>query len=90
MPHIIPIKELKNTAAISKLVEESKEPIFVTKNGYGSMVMMSMEVYEKEFARQHAIDLINESIREFEKTGELTDGKMLLQEMKAKYGAKKL
>lgn len=86
MPHIIPIKELKNTATISKLVEESDEPIFVTKNGYGSMVMMSMDVYEKAFARQHAIDLINESIREFEQTGEATDGKMFIQEMKAKYG----
>lgn len=88
MPHIIPIKELKNTATISKLVEESDEPIFVTKNGYGSMVMMSMDVYEKAFARQHAIDLINESIREFEKSGELIDGKLFIQEMKAKYGGK--
>ena len=86
MPHIIPIKELKNTATISKLVEESNEPIFVTKNGYGSMVMMSMDVYEKAFARQHAIDLINKSIREFEHTGEATDGKMFIQEMKAKSG----
>jgi PHD/YefM family antitoxin component YafN of YafNO toxin-antitoxin module len=88
MPHIIPIKELKNTATISKLVEESDEPIFVTKNGYGSMVMMSMEVFEKAFSRQHAIDLINESIREFEKSGELADGKISIQEMKAKYGGK--
>ncbi len=67
---------------------DTVEPIFVTKNGYGSMVMMSMEVYEKAFARQHAIDLINESIREFEKSGELTDGKSFIQEMKAKYGEK--
>lgn len=88
MPHIIPIKELKNTATISKLVEESDEPIFVTKNGYGSMVMMSMEVFEKAFARQHAIDLINESIRDMEETGELHDGKLFIQEMKAKYGKK--
>jgi PHD/YefM family antitoxin component YafN of YafNO toxin-antitoxin module len=88
MPHIIPIKELKNTATISKLVEESDEPIFVTKNGYGSMVMMSMEVYEKTFARQHAIDLINESIREMEESGKLHDGPTFIKEMKAKYGGK--
>ena len=51
MPKIIPIRELKNTATISKFVEDSCEPVFVTKNGYGSMVIMSMEVYEREFAR---------------------------------------
>lgn len=88
MPHIIPIKELKNTANISKLVEESDEPIFVTKNGYGSMVMMSMEVFEKAFARQHAIDLINKSIHEMEESGKLHDGPTFIQEMKAKYGSK--
>lgn len=88
MPHIIPIKELKNTATISKLVEESDEPIFVTKNGYGSMVMMSMDVYEKAIVRHHVIDLINESIKDMEETGEMHDGKMYIQEMKAKYGGK--
>lgn len=88
MPQIVPIKELKNTATISKLVEESKEPIFITKNGYGTMVMMSMDVYEREFARNHAIELINESIREMEELGKLYDGPAFLQEMKAKYGGK--
>jgi PHD/YefM family antitoxin component YafN of YafNO toxin-antitoxin module len=86
MPRIIPIRELKNTASISKYVQESNEPVFVTKNGYGSMVMMSIEVYEREFARNHAIELINESIRAYEKTGEAVDGPMFIQEMKAKYG----
>jgi len=86
MPRIIPIRELKNTASISKYVNESNEPVFVTKNGYGSMVMMSMEVYEREFARNQTIELINESIREMKQSGELTDGPMFIQEMKAKYG----
>ena len=86
MPRIIPIRELKNTASISKYVNESNEPVFVTKNGYGSMVMMSMEVYEREFARNQTIELINESIREMKQSGKLTDGPMFIQEMKAKYG----
>ena len=84
MPRIIPIRELKNTASISKYVNESNEPVFVTKNGYGSMVMMSMEVYEREFARNQAIELINESIRDYKKTRKATDGPMFIQEMKAK------
>ena len=47
MPQIVPIRDLKNTANISALCHESDEPIFITKNGYGDMVIMSMETYEK-------------------------------------------
>ena len=47
MPRIVPIRDLKNTTAISKICHEEEEPIFVTKNGYGDMVLMSMETYEK-------------------------------------------
>jgi len=47
MPRIIPIRDLKNTTAISKMCQDSDDPIFVTKNGYGDMVIMSMESYQK-------------------------------------------
>ena len=46
MPQIIPIKELKNTSEISELCHNTKGPVFITKNGYGDMVIMSMEIYE--------------------------------------------
>ena len=46
MPPIIPIKDLKNTVALSKICHESQEPIYVTKNGYGDMVIMNMSVLE--------------------------------------------
>ena len=82
MPKIVPIRELKNTASISKFVQESKEPVFVTKNGYGSMVLMSMEVYEKEFAKSQQLELINESIREYKTSNELHDGPQSINEMK--------
>ena len=51
MPNIIPIKELKNTSEISDMCHKSKEPIFITKNGYGDMVIMSMETYETTMQR---------------------------------------
>ena len=44
---IIPIKELKNTSEISEMCRVSNEPIYITKNGYGDMVIMSIETYEK-------------------------------------------
>ena len=47
MPQIIPIRDLKNTSQISEICHSSNEPVFVTKNGYGDMVIMSIEVYEK-------------------------------------------
>ncbi len=47
MPQIIPIRELKNTSEISEKCHSLNEPVFVTKNGYGDMVIMSIETYEK-------------------------------------------
>jgi len=86
MPKIIPIRELKNTASISKYVEETNEPVFITKNGYGSMVIMSIEVYEKEIAKRQMIELINDSLKDIDRTGQKIDGTMFLNEMKTKYG----
>ena len=46
MPQIIPIRDLKNTSEVSERCHATSEPIFITKNGYGDMVLMSMETYE--------------------------------------------
>ena len=48
MAQIIPIRDLKDTNAISAKCHETDEPIFVTKNGYGDMVIMSMKAYEEK------------------------------------------
>ena len=47
MPQIRPITDLRNTTEISELCHAKNEPIFITKNGYGDLVIMSMETYEK-------------------------------------------
>ena len=47
MPQIIPIRDLKNTSEISAMCHSSNVPVFITKNGYGDMVVMSMETYEQ-------------------------------------------
>ncbi|HZK72131.1 MAG TPA: type II toxin-antitoxin system prevent-host-death family antitoxin [Clostridia bacterium] len=47
MPQIRPVSDLRNKFTdISKIVHETTEPIFLTKNGYGDMVVMSIEAYE--------------------------------------------
>jgi len=53
MPQIIPIRDLKNTSEISQMCHASNELIFVTKNGYGDMVIMSMKMYG--YQRTHTI-----------------------------------
>lgn len=50
MPRIIPIRDLKNTVEISQMCHETDEPIFVTKNGYSDMVIMSVQAYEERLA----------------------------------------
>ena len=47
MPFIRPIKELRNTSEISDLCHQTKEPVFITKNGREDMVIMSNETYER-------------------------------------------
>lgn len=48
MPTIRPVSDLRNHfAEITKEVQSSKEPVFLTKNGVGSIVVMSMEAYEE-------------------------------------------
>ncbi len=83
MPKIIPINELKNTASISKMINESDEPVFVTKNGYGSMVLMSVDVYEREIAKNQMVKMINDSLKDIDKDDLKADGPMFIHEMKA-------
>ena len=48
MPSIRPVSDLRNHfAEITKEVQETKEPVFLTKNGVGSIVVMSMDAYEE-------------------------------------------
>lgn len=48
MPLIKPISDLRNKAnEISDLAHKSDEPIFITRNGEGDMVVMSMAQYSK-------------------------------------------
>lgn len=55
MPIILPIKELRNTTEISNIAHKEQEPIFITKNGYSDLVVMSSESCDK-FARINRID----------------------------------
>jgi prevent-host-death family protein len=51
MPNIKPISELRNNAnEISEYCHNFQEPVFITKNGTGDLVVLSIEEYEKQQA----------------------------------------
>ncbi len=85
MPQIIPIRDLKNTSDISQLCHNSDEPVFITKNGYGDMVIMSMEVYEKTLFLHNLTQKLNESEDQISK-GKVADAKESLKMLRGKYG----
>lgn len=84
MAKIIPIKDLKNTSEISELCHQTEGPIYITKNGYGDMVIMSMESYE---AMQHRLKMYHD-LFESEKqidAGNTKDARNSLEALKEKY-----
>jgi len=65
IPTIRPISELKNTTSISNLCHEVKTPVFITKNGYSDLVIMSIDTYERNMVLAdiyHKLDEAEEQI----------------------------
>ena len=56
---IIPIRDLKNTVEIERRCMEEKGPVFVTKNGYGKLVVMDIEYYEQTMRKIYEAKQIN-------------------------------
>ena len=81
---ILPIKDLRNTNKISDLCNETNEPIFITKNGYGDMVVMSIKTYEEKLERIEMYEAILEGLANAEE-GKVKDGISALKELKNKY-----
>lgn len=80
---IVPMRDLKDTVQIEKKCQNG--PVFVTKNGYGKLVVMNMEYYESKIAKIAEADFINEGIVDFANE-KIDDGKEVIKELKDKYG----
>ena len=81
---IVPMRDLKDTVKIETLCSETKGPVFVTKNGYGKLVVMDIECFEKLIRQAYEAKLVNEALDSYEKN-ETTDGNKVLEELKLKY-----
>ena len=84
MPRIITIRDLKDTAAISQMCSESPEPIYITKNGYGDMVIMSMKVYEEKMFMADVYFKLAEAEAEV-REGKVSDAREGLRTLREKY-----
>ena len=85
MPQIIPIKDLKNTSEISDMCHKANEPIYVKKNCYCDMVIMSMEIYESTMRQLTMYKDIEISEKQIE-AGQVKDARAALRETRTKYG----
>ncbi len=84
MPRIIPINQLKKSAEISSMVHEEAGPLFVTKNGYGDMVILSMQEYESMVSRLEMYQQLADAETEVKK-GKVKDAEAVLAAMESKY-----
>lgn len=85
MPRIIPICDLKNTTKISRMCNESAEPVYITKNGYGDMVIMGMKTYEEKLYMLDVYSRLAQAEEEIHE-GKAIDARKALKDLKAKYG----
>ena len=85
MPLIMPIRDLRKTNEISEVAHKEQQPIFITKNGYSDLVVMSSELYDK-IVRENRIDqAIFESEQEVADGAETVDAEQVFAKLESKY-----
>ncbi|HBE15352.1 MAG TPA: antitoxin PHD [Ruminococcaceae bacterium] len=82
---IVPMRDLKDTVKIEALCSEENGPVFVTKNGYGRLVVMDIEYFERTMNKLYEAATLAKGIEDSEK-GNTRSGDEVMQEMRLKYG----
>ena len=85
MPQIRPITYLRNTTDISEVCHRSQEPVFITKNGYGDLVVMSIESYERQLAKVALYDKLTEAEKQLADGAELIEADEVFAKLRKKY-----
>lgn len=67
------------------MCHSTDQPIFVTKNGYGDLVVMSMKTYEEKLAKLELYEQLSISESQFEK-GDILEARKALSDLRNKYG----
>lgn len=82
---IIPMRDLKNTVEVERRCAEENGPVYVTKNGYGRLVVMDIEYYERTMRKMYEAQALIAGMEDVE-AGRTKDGVSALQNMREKYG----
>lgn len=85
MPQIRPITDLRNTNEISEICHAKNEPVFITKNGYGDLVIMSIETYEQMLEVNELDVAIAEAESEYMNDNSLLDAREALDSLRRKH-----
>ena len=87
MNMIRPVSDLRNNfAEISKVVHETAKPVFLTKNGFGDMVVMSMEAFENLQFESEVYFQLQAAEKEAEMTDTRYSSKEVLKAMREAVG----
>ena len=91
MNMIRPVSDLRNNFAdISKTVHETGQPVFLTKNGFGDMALLSMEAYENLQFESEVYFKLREAEREAETTDRRYSSKDVLKAMREAIGGEQI
>jgi len=88
VPTIRPISELKNTTSISNLCHEAKEPVFITKNGYSDLVIMSIDTYKRDMALLEIYSKLDEAEEQIELGLPTKNHKEIISSLRGRVNAK--
>lgn len=76
---------MRDSNRISDLCHEKNEPVFITKNGYGDLVVMSIEAYERIMDEVSTDSAINEAEDEYNREGVLFNAEEALSSLRWKH-----
>lgn len=82
---IIPMRDLKNTVEVERRCAEENGPVFVTKNGYGRLVVMDIDYYEKTMRKIDEAITILDGLKDV-KSGNTVEGDAAISNIRSKYG----
>ena len=82
---ILPISELKNTGEISEICEAENEPVYITKNGHGHLVIMTLDTYERKMAKLDLYEKLMEAEKDIAE-GRVTPAEEVFAKLDKKYG----
>ena len=80
---IIPMRDLKNTVEVERRCAEENGPVYVTKNGYGRLVVMDIDYYERTMQKMY--EAVIEGLEDI-KAGRTVDGDAAISNIRSKYG----